>query len=225
MKKLILLSIASMLLIVGNINARISLPSHNKKANDSLSYTTLTAKIVDQITKDPVVFASIHDNGSNIATVTNSEGEFILKIPNKSIRGNITISHIGYKNKEVSISALISGLKTIELEMHVIPIEEVVVKKLDPKAILFNALSKKKNNYNIDPEMQTGFYRETIKQNRNYVSVSEAVLDIYNAGYNDNFDFDRVKISKGRKSKDVKKMDTVLVKFQGGPRTAMFRCC
>jgi hypothetical protein len=63
--------------------------------------------------------------------------------------------------------------------MHVIPIEEVVVKKLDPKAILFNALSKKKNNYNIDPEMQTGFYRETIKQNRNYVSVSEAVLDIY----------------------------------------------
>jgi hypothetical protein len=31
-----------------------------------------------------------------------------------------------------------------------------------------------------------------------------------------------VRIYKGRKSKDVKKMDTVLVKFQGGPRTAMF---
>jgi hypothetical protein len=54
------------------------------------------------------------------------------------------------------------------------------------------------------------------------VSISEAVLDIYNSGYRDNFDFDRIKIYKGRKSKDVKKMDTILVKFQGGPRTAMF---
>jgi hypothetical protein len=56
MKKLILLSIASMLLIVGNINARISLPSHNKKANDSLSYTTLTAKIVRSDNKRPGCF-------------------------------------------------------------------------------------------------------------------------------------------------------------------------
>jgi hypothetical protein len=70
--------------------------------------------------------------------------------------------------------------------------------------------------------MQTAFYRETLKQNRNYVAISEAVLDIYNSGYRESFDFDRVKIYKGRKSKDVKKMDTVLVKFQGGPRTAMF---
>jgi hypothetical protein len=70
--------------------------------------------------------------------------------------------------------------------------------------------------------MQTAFYRETIKENRSYVSISEAILDIYNSGYRESFDFDRVKIYKGRKSKDVKRMDTVLVKFQGGPRTAMY---
>jgi hypothetical protein len=87
---------------------------------------------------------------------------------------------------------------------------------------LTEALNKVKENYVTSPEMQTGFYRETIKQNRSYVSISEAVLDIYNSGYRENFDVDRVKIFKGRKSKDVKKMDTVLVKFQGGPRTAMY---
>lgn len=222
MKKIIFLSIASMLFIVGNTNARISLLSADKKAKDSLSYTTLTAKIVDQASKEPIVFASVTQTKTNIATVSNSEGEFVLKIPGRSPQGTISISHLGYKNKEVTISSLIAGAKTIEMELHVIPIDEVIVKRLDPKSILFNALSKKKQNYNTDPEMQTGFYRETIKQNRSYVSVSEAVLDIYNAGYNENFDFDRVKISKGRKSKDVKKMDTVLVKFQGGPRTAMF---
>jgi hypothetical protein len=69
--------------------------------------------------------------------------------------------------------------------------------------------------------MQTSFYRETIKQRKKYVSVTEAVLDIYKAPYKTTFDFDRMKIYKGRKSRDVKKMDTILVKLQGGPRTSL----
>jgi len=67
--------------------------------------------------------------------------------------------------------------------------------------------------------MLTSFYRETIKQNRNFVSVSEAVLDGYKSSYTNVGDMDRVKIFKGRKSQDVKKMDTVLFKLQGGPQT------
>ena len=189
---------------------------------DSAVYTTLTAKVIDQDSKDPVVFASVFQTGSNVGTVTNSDGEFVLKIPGKTVEGSISIAHLGYKNKIVPVSDLIKGEKIIYLEQHAIPIEEVVIKKLDPIDLLNKALEMKRVNYNNSPEMQTGFYRETIKQNRNYVSVSEAVLDIYNSGYKENFDFDRIRIYKGRKSKDVKRMDTVLVKFQGGPRTAMF---
>jgi hypothetical protein len=74
-------------------------------------------------------------------------------------------------------------------------------------------------NYSKDPVMLTSFYRETIKQNRNFVSVSEAVLDSYKSSYTNVSDMDRVKIFKGRKSQDVKKMDTVLFKLQGGPQT------
>jgi hypothetical protein len=68
--------------------------------------------------------------------------------------------------------------------------------------------------------MQVGFYRETIKQNRNYVAVAEAVLDVYKSSYSSMVDNDRVKIYKGRKSEDVKKMDTLMFKLQGGPRTS-----
>ncbi len=81
------------------------------------------------------------------------------------------------------------------------------------------ALRSIPNNYSNDPVMMTSFYRETIKQNRNYVSVSEAVLDGYKASYTNEADLDRVKIFKGRKSQDVMKMDTVLFKLQGGPLT------
>ncbi len=221
MKRVIVLSLIFVLAGIKPVMSNTD--RHLKKnLNDTTAYTTLTAKVIDQVTKDPVVFASVTQTGSNVGTVTNSDGEFILKIPGKTAEGTIFITHIGYKNKEFPISSLLKGEETIVLEQYAIPIEEVVIKKIDPVELLKTALSKKRENYNNFAEMQTGFYRETIKQNRNYVSVSEAVLDIYNAGYKENFDFDRIKIFKGRKSKDVKRMDTILVKFQGGPRTAMF---
>jgi hypothetical protein len=67
----------------------------------------------------------------------------------------------------------------------------------------------------------TSFYRETIKQNKNYVAVAEAVMDIYKAPYYKTTESDRSKIFKGRKSQDVKKMDTVIIKMQGGPYTSL----
>lgn len=222
MKRIVYFGIIGMLLIVGILSVEAKTNTAKKPKNDTTSYTLITAKIVDEATKKPVVFASVYMTGTSIGTVSNSDGEFELKIPGKSPNGSLSVTHLGYKNKEIAVKDLLSKNSTIALEPHSIPIEEVVVKDIDPEELLRMAISKKKDNYSLSPEMQTAFYRETIKQNRNYVAISEAVLDIYNSGYRESFDFDRVKIYKGRKSKDVKKMDTILVKFQGGPRTAMF---
>jgi hypothetical protein len=222
MKKLIVLSMLLMLMVHGTSFAIGNKPIGKHQGNDSSAYITLSGKVVDLLTKDPVVFASVFKTGTSIGTVTNSDGEFILKIPANGNEGTVSFSYIGYKNKVVPILSLQSDRSAITLESYAIPIDEVIVKSIDPVQLLTEALNKVKENYAVNPEMQTGFYRETIKQNRNYVSISEAVLDIYNSGYRENFDADRVKIYKGRKSKDVKRMDTILVKFQGGPRTAMY---
>lgn len=222
MKRLIILSILLTMVMQGNVFSAVRKPAGNKQGNDTSNYTTVTGKIIDQATKSPVVFASVFKTGTSIGTVSNSDGEFMLKIPGKSTEGTISVTYVGYKNKSVAILSLINNKEVIALEPYAIPIDEVIIKSVDPEELLRTALSKVRDNYQPLPEMQTGFYRETIKQNRNYVSISEAVLDIYNSGYRESFDADRVKIYKGRKSKDVKKMDTVLVKFQGGPRTAMF---
>jgi hypothetical protein len=47
-------------------------------------------------------------------------------------------------------------------------------------------------------------------------------LNAYKSSYTKDLDADRVKIYKGRKGQDLKKMDTVTFKFQGGPRTTFF---
>jgi hypothetical protein len=69
--------------------------------------------------------------------------------------------------------------------------------------------------------MMRGFYRETIQRGRNYVSISEAIVDIYKGSYNNEYQVDQVKLFKGRKSADVEKMDTILFKVQGGPNTTI----
>lgn len=68
--------------------------------------------------------------------------------------------------------------------------------------------------------MMTGFYRESIKEGRDYLSISEAVVDISKAPYT-NYQSDQVKVFKGRKGTNVKKADTLMVKLQGGPNVAL----
>jgi hypothetical protein len=58
-------------------------------------------------------------------------------------------------------------------------------------------------------------------QNKQYVGVAEAVLNIYKSRYSNEMEMDRIKVFKGRKSQDVKRMDTLVFKLQGGQYTAM----
>lgn len=194
--------------------------SHIAK-NDTTGYTEITGKIIDSTTEEPVVFATIVITETSIATVSNADGEFIIKVPKEKESGTLRFTHLGFENTLIKITDLKGGTKQIKLTAISLPIDEVVIRSIDPQSLVREALSKVKINYSLNPEMQTGFYREAIKQNRKYVSVSEAVMDIYKAGYKTGFDMDRIKIYKGRKSRDVKKMDTVIVKLQGGPKTTL----
>jgi hypothetical protein len=83
--------------------------------------------------------------------------------------------------------------------------------------LIRDARGKIPENYGDSPAMLTAFYRETIRQNRTYIAISEAVFDVYKAPYSRFIDNDRIRIYKGRKSQDVSKMDTILFRLQGGP--------
>lgn len=187
---------------------------------DSLAYKPVYGRIIDSRTEKPVVFASVYLEGTNIGTVSNSEGDFILKVPLFIENKTIVISSIGYRNIEMDVYSFSEGKsQAIKLEPGSIPIEQVTIVNRDARELLYQALGRIRENYSSEPMMVTSFYRETIKQNRSYVGVSEAVLDGYKSAYNSLTDSDRVKIFKGRKSTDVKKMDTIMFKLQGGPRT------
>lgn len=188
---------------------------------DSVKYESFTGRVLDKNTLKPVVFASIQLEGSNVGVITNSDGDFIIKIPSDKTNQKLAITHLGHKNAEVDLSQLTKSLNIIYLETAIFPIEEIKIRTNNAEDLLRAAILNKSVNYSSDPVMMTSFYRETIKQNKNYVAVAEAVIDIYKAPYYKTSESDRSKIYKGRKSQDVKKMDTVIIKMQGGPYTSL----
>ncbi len=188
----------------------------DKNVNDTV-FVEYSGIIIDRLTKKPIVFASIILSGTNIGTVSNTEGEFVFKVPPFYENKELEISSIGYRMLKVPIKSLSKTENEISLEPIAYPLDEVEVRKIDPVSLIREVLRNIPKNYGNQPGMLTAFYRETIKQNRNYVAVSEAVFDVYKSGYGKAFDNDRVRIHKGRKSQDVTRMDTVLFKLQGGP--------
>jgi hypothetical protein len=217
------ISKVSILLTISFILCSEAIASNNlKHYSDSVSFITLTGKIIDKETGKPITFANIVLTGTSIGTVSNADGEFLLKIPKEKHNEQITITHIGYKGNTSDAIKMKNIDNLIVLEPELIPLKEVIIRNEDPIALLKGAIKNIPHNYRTTPAMLTGFYREAIKQNRKYVSVAEAVLDVYKSAYNNDFTNDKVKIIIGRKDQDVKKMDTLLVKLQGGPVTPFY---
>lgn len=189
---------------------------------DTTRYNVYTGKVVDALDKTPLPFATIESEGKNIATVTNIDGEFTLKVPVEIKVENLKISYVGYKNLVLGVEPFNNNRnKQIQLEPTSVNLQEVTIRSEDAEALINEILANIRKNYSTDDMMMTAFYRETVKKRRNYVSISEAVVDIYKSPYENSFKFDQVKLIQGRKSADVEKMDTILFKVQGGPVTTL----
>lgn len=100
-------------------------------------------------------------------------------------------------------------------------LEEVVVKVTDPQKIFLGVLQNRLQNYGNDPIQMTGFYRETIKKRRTYVSLSESIVSIQKQPFTTDL-HDQVRLFKGRKNTDYTRLDTVNFKLQGGPYSALY---
>ena len=185
-------------------------------------YKQYSGEVVDESTNKSLVFATLTVEGTNISTITNTEGNFLLKVPVQMTDRNVIVSFLGYKTKKVPISSLDPEKNKISLEVSVTQLSEININApKDAMALVKETINRRDENYFIDPTLMTAFYRETIKKRRKNVSLSEAVVNIYKTPYKSSKE-DAVELYKARKSTDYDKLDTVALKLQGGPYNTIY---
>jgi hypothetical protein len=187
---------------------------------DSLQFKQYKGTVVELDSRKPLGFATLTLEGTNLSTVANSDGEFSFKVPLAQINGNVVVNFLGHKEKVISLSTLKPEKNRIELELLSVTLGTVNIHPRDPDMLIRAILSKRGENYNMDQNLMKVFYRETIKKNKTYVSLSEAVIDVYKQPIL-SARADLAELSKGRKSTDYTKLDTITFKMQGGPYTSL----
>ncbi len=189
--------------------------------NDSSSFKYFKGTILDSKTKNELTFASITVSGSNISTISNSEGDFLIKIPIYKQDASLIISYLGYKDKVISINNLKQEKNLLYLEPINVQLKDVVVNGIDANKLFSNVLNNRSKNYGDSAIQMIGFYRESIKKRRTYVSVLESIVNIEKMPFSSGVQ-DQVNILKGRKNVDYTKLDTINFKLEGGLYTSLF---
>ncbi len=214
--------ISSMILILligyhHNIHATILLQENVQQ--DIQSYTEFKGIVIDSNTKDPLIFADITVNTTNIRTVTNKEGAFLLKIPNNLLDKMVTVSYLGYYSQEISLQNLNNK---IALDISITELNQVKINvPKNAEALVRAALDTKGQNYYNESTIMTAFYRETIKKRNQNASLSEAVVKIYKRPYS-SVKKDEIGLIKSRKNTNYSKLDTLALKLQGGPFSTLY---
>lgn len=192
-------------------------------AQDEENFITINGIVKDQRNRTTLEYVNISVPGTNIGTITNTDGEFSLKISKAYKSLYLEISHIGYITSKLPLKPTNGDKHVFYLNPNSIILEEVIVSPVYPRKLVEQAIDKIGDNYNPFPSMLTGFYRETSQKGRKYINVTEAVTKLYKTAYKENEGItrDRVRIEKGRQLVSPKQGDTLGVKLIGGPTLAI----
>ena len=187
---------------------------------------TVSGVVRDKESRKKLENVAVSLVGTPIGTVTNAEGVFSLKIPHMDTIPQLELSHIGYMNARFSASAP-EGSNDMHATILMIPIalqlNEVVAYGNSARRIVEEALERIPKNYPSGESMTSAFYRETVQKGHRYISISEAMLDVYKTSYRQRTtDRDKVQIDKARRLLSQKQSDTLGVKVVGGPNLPLF---
>ena len=192
-----------------------------KKASPTSIITkTIKGKIIDNKSGEILSFSTIGILNKNIGTISNNDGFFILKIPQKYFDDSIAINHIGYWKYVIPVSK-ISNDTIFRMEQRSISLPEIVIRNSSSDYLLRKAIQNIKTNYISDPFIIRAFYREIIKKDHKYMLYNEGILDLYKRPSRPTIYQDQIRLLKQRKFTNIHPQDTVLFKLKGGLKTSL----
>ena len=116
--------------------------------NSSFGQETLfEGKVIDQRTKQPIIYATIEIKTQKIGTYTDSTGDFSILYEN--LNDTLECNSLGYEMQKNSIRDLNNSTSIIELEPHIFELKEVVVLPKKVRTMRLGTTSKKPWKFQI----------------------------------------------------------------------------
>lgn len=194
-----------------------AMPEKPPPPADSLPvFISVGGRIVDAETNEPLPYATIGISHRGRGTVTNFNGDFILRISEECLEDTLTVSYVGYVNRLLPVKSLPGNMMTIKMDRDYIPIPEIIIRAQDPLLILRRTISSAASNYGTTPAVLTGFYREGVYRKKEPQIYSEAVVRIYKSPYARSLQNDQIKIIRSRKIENLEAKDTLAVRLKAG---------
>ncbi len=178
--------------------------------------STVTGKLLDKETGDPVVNASVLVEGTSLGNVTNRNGEFRFHLPDSLKDDLLSFSHLGYVKQSIEASALKGRNNILSLEPKVFSLQEVLIRLVEPKKLLREMMERRSGNYSSVPVYLTTFYREGVQLKNKFQSLTEAVFKVYKPSVLSSGADDQVKLLKMSRIDNRDKTDSLITKIRSG---------
>lgn len=179
----------------------------------TFAQTELKGKVSDFLTFQPIESASVYIKNTTIGSISNADGNFILKVPREHLQDTLVISSIGYKSFNVVISEFENG-SDIYLEEDVASLDEVVI-VADPRpttgnGIVQKAIEKLPNNLPEQPYLLKGFLRHKERNKKQYKWLIESAITLYDSSYASGAKNNlKINVDETRKSYDLRDIDSL----------------
>ena len=175
----------------------------------------IAGTLLDKETGIPIPSATVGIRGTSVGSITNQNGEFKLSLPDSLEQAPIAFSHIGYISQDIELSVLLGRHNVLSLEPKIVPLQEVVIRRSEPKKLLREMIERRERNYSHAPIYLTTFYREGVQLKNKFQNLSEAVFKVYKT-FSSSFVSEQVKLLKMNRFSNVEVKDSLLVKIKSG---------
>jgi len=179
----------------------------------AFAQTELKSKISDFGTYAPIESASIYIENTTIGTISNTDGNFALLVPDRFKNDTLVISSIGYKSFRTAIPDFDPSMD-IFLEEDIASLDEIIlVASTRPKTgndIVLRAIEELEENMPEQPYIQKGFLRHKERNKKEYKWLIESAISLYDSSYASGSKKNlRINVEEVRKSYDLRDVDSL----------------
>ena len=164
------------------------------------AYTTLRGRVTDAETKEGLPAVTVYLASQAVYTQTNSDGQYVLKVPDSLAQGSVVYALMGYHRDTVLLAAAQLKPNRALRSDGGRWLREVSVTEYSPKAVrklLMDAVDRIPQNYETDSMVGTWFYRDVRLMNGELFLFDEMVFDALRVGYDKHHKLKKLNNRKG----------------------------